>query len=54
MDKWRHLFQLLHVEWLVEVQAGVLVFSGGLVDEPLQEPLRAIRNTAGRQFSLQR
>lgn len=39
----QHLLQLLHVERLVQVQAGVLVLSGGGVGEPLQEPLQAKR-----------
>lgn len=38
-----NLLQLLHVERLVQVQAGVLVLSGGRVGEPLQEPLQAKR-----------
>lgn len=36
-----HLFQLLHVDGFVQVQAGVLVFIGVRIDEPLQEPLQA-------------
>lgn len=38
--RWQYLFQLLHVQRLVQVQAGVLVFAGGRIDEPLQESLQ--------------
>lgn len=41
--KVRYLFQLLHVQRLVQVQTSVLIFAGGRVDEPLQEPLRIKR-----------
>lgn len=36
-----HLFQFLHVQRLVQVQAGILILSGVWVNEPLQKPLEA-------------